>query len=138
RECHVEDFVKRFRASRGAGGLGREQRVSQTVNLSLEKLGSTLVPQDKVGSLDFSRQRQLLGDSLPGERARKAALLQSGELFGRSTGDAYREIKPIFQGLFEQQRNLHRPTRAGFRVDRLFPNGKYPRVRGFLQPKAFT
>ena len=88
-----------------AAGQGR---VHQSIDLRFEKGGGAVVPENKVGKVDFSRQRQLLGDSLPSEHARKAALLQSGELQGRSTGDAHGEIKPIFQGLFEEERNLHR------------------------------
>ncbi len=110
------------------------EEVSQTVYLGLEECGGALIPQDKVGQLDFSRQRQLLGDSLPGEPARKSALLQSGELLFGSTRDAYGEIKPILQRLFEEQRHLDGPLRVGRRRKGLPPRRIDYRVGEFLQP----
>jgi hypothetical protein len=80
----------------------------------------------------------LLGDSLPGERAREAALLQSGELQVRSTRDAYREIKPIFQSLFEEQNHLNRPARVGGCGKRRSPGRKHARMREFLEPEPLA
>ncbi len=125
----------RVRCEAGREISGRHKGVGQTVYLSLEKRGGALVPQDKVGQLDFSRQRQLLGDSLPGERTRQTALLQSGELLGRSTGDAYREIKPILQTLFEEQGHLDCPIRIRFRRKRRPPRRKHPGMRELLEPQ---
>ena len=56
---------------------GRLEGAGQTVDLRLQEFGRSLIPQDEVGQLDFSRQRQLLGDSQLGEHTRETALLQS-------------------------------------------------------------
>ena len=50
------------------GALGG-QRIGQVIDLGPEEVGGTVVPEDKIGPFDFSRQRQLLGNTLPGERA---------------------------------------------------------------------
>lgn len=80
------------------------------VNFVLKKRGRTIVPEDKIGQLDLSGQRELLGNSLSGEQTGKATSLQSEELLGRRTRDAQGEIKPILQGMLKEQRNLHDPS----------------------------
>ena len=75
--------------------IGDLQAADELGNLVLKELDASVVPQDKISQLDFACQRQLLGDSLLGERVREASLLQSGDLLGRSTRHTHREIKPI-------------------------------------------
>ena len=48
------------RAARSEVSASAGQHVYQAVHLSLEKCGGAVVPEDKVGQLDFARQRQLL------------------------------------------------------------------------------
>lgn len=112
---------------------GRECE-GQAIDLGLEELGRALVPQDDIGILDLLRQWQLLGNSLPGERPRNPALLQSDKLLGWRTGHAHGEIKPILQALFEEQRHLYDPAGVGGLGKSGTPQRKYRRVSKFLQP----
>lgn len=56
------------------------KRGNEPVDLLLQEIRRAVVQQDKVCELNFSRQRQLLGDSLLGERAGKSAVLEPGKL----------------------------------------------------------
>src|SRR5665213_304312 len=113
------------------------QRIGEMLDLGLEKFGGTVVPQDKVRQLDFSRQRQLLGNALPSERAIEAARLQPGELLLGSTGYADDEIKPFFERFFEEERRLNRPAPGPVRRQRLPPQREELWMRKLFQPNAF-
>ena len=82
RECHGGIRKSNALGVRRAGDAevssAAGERVDQAGDLGLEEFRGAVVPEDEVSQLDFARQRQLRGDSQPGENARKAALLQPG------------------------------------------------------------
>ena len=68
------------RTARGESAASSRQHGNQPGDLLLQEVRRSVVQQDKVGEFYFSRQRQLLGNSLLGERAGQAALLEPCEL----------------------------------------------------------
>lgn len=113
---------------------GGRENFGQVIDFGLEERGRAFVPQDNIGQLDFFRQRQLLGNSLPSEQSRNSALLQSGKLLSWRTRDTNREIKPILQPLLEEERHLHNPALVWFRRKGGSPQRKHPRMSKFLKP----
>ena len=109
----------------------------QSINLRSEEVGGAFVPEYEIRQLDFSRKRQLLDNPLTGERTRQAALLQSSELLAFRTGYAHGEIKPILEGLLEEQGDLDHPRRPGFLSEGRPSKRIDQRMCKFLQKNTF-
>jgi len=118
----------------GPKGLGVQEAVSQRAYLLSQKLRGAVVQENVVCQLAFSGQWQLLDQALAGEFRGNATLLQPPQLRGGVCGHADREIKPILQALFEEQRHLHDHRPAGFPGEKLTPTFQQPGMQQVLQP----